>query len=156
MALSKQTETFSKRLSQQLHDFSELSETLTLRILELEDRLTTIEANEFFSANAIEETTQKMFLESEQKIRHLQRLLIVDKQSDGDSDLQLETSSQQLVENDVVTDEEFEGTENIRSTHELISEDPSEEETFEVKTNLREDNLIDTQYVDDPQMPLSA
>ena len=44
MTFSEQKASFEQRISNQLHVFSELSETLTLRLLEIEQRLSKLES----------------------------------------------------------------------------------------------------------------
>ena len=75
MAGSTQSKTFPHLLSQQLHGLSELAETVTLRLLELEERLTKLEGENLFEDPSPENVAQELLAESEERVRHLQGLL---------------------------------------------------------------------------------
>ena len=75
MAGSTQSKTFPHLLSQQMHGLSELAETLTLRLLELEERLTKLEGENLLEDLSKENVAQELLAESEVRVRHLQSLL---------------------------------------------------------------------------------
>ena len=75
MALSEQTESIEQRLSQQMRWFSQLSETLTLRLLELEERVHNLEKTNKLIKSDSEDETQQLLSDSQEKVQHLQTLL---------------------------------------------------------------------------------
>ena len=78
MTVSENKASFEKLLSKQLHGFSQLSEALILRILQLEERVAILESSQFLKDDGCHEATKKLLVDSEERVRHLQGLLDVD------------------------------------------------------------------------------
>ncbi len=144
MALTDQKFSFEHLLSQQLKGFSQLTESLTFRILELEERISSLEES-FASAdlNAVS-STKELLAESELKVRHLKDLL---KESQSGS----LNSSTESVENDC----------GYFKEQEIVLEDDQSKASFEEEELAVQDqsfddgeNLLDTEYIDDPQTSL--
>ncbi len=154
MAFSEQNFSFGQRLSQQLHCFSELSEALTLRILELDERIHTLEKSNAFSGIDTNESTKKLLAQSEQRVKYLQSLL--------DHDFNKEARIHALPD---IQNEEKPLDEDIISDSILSNKDESlDEQPVEAKENFGgnsdkegladENHLVDTKYEDDSEMPL--
>ena len=62
MALSKETVSFEQRLSRQFHGLSELSEVLTLRLLEIEERLLILETCQPIDVNRAKDVTKRCLM----------------------------------------------------------------------------------------------
>ncbi len=75
MVVSAQTESFDKRLSQQLHVFSELSEMLTLRVLDLDERFKELEESRQFVRSLESDKNKELLLQTADRLSHLQSLL---------------------------------------------------------------------------------
>ena len=78
MTVSENQASFEKLLSKQLHGFSQLSEALILRLLQLEERVAILESSQFLKDDGCHEATKKLLVDSEERVRHLQGLLDVD------------------------------------------------------------------------------
>ncbi len=93
MAIREQQASFEAKISQQLHLFSELSEMLTLRVLDLEERFKAFEISSHSQLNSQIEKTSELLRDSEEKMRNLQSLLKDD--GGGTKSLQLLDRGQQ-------------------------------------------------------------
>ena len=78
MTVSENKASFEKLLSKQLHGFSQLSEALILRLIQLEERVAILESSQFLKDDGCHEATKKLLVDSEERVRHLQGLLDVD------------------------------------------------------------------------------
>lgn len=78
MTVSENQASFEKLLSKQLHGLSQLSEALILRLLQLEERVAILESSQFLNDDGCHEATEKLLVDSEERVRHLQGLLDVD------------------------------------------------------------------------------
>ena len=78
MTVSENQASFEKLLSKQLHGFSQLSEALILRLIQLEERVAILESSQFLKDDGCHEVTKKLLVDSEERVRHLQGLLDVD------------------------------------------------------------------------------
>ncbi len=144
MALTDQKFSFEHLLSHQLKGFSQLTESLTFRILELEERISSLEES-FASADLnVVSSTKELLAESELKVRHLKDLL---KESQSDS----LKSFNESVENECVSLRE----------QEIVLEDDQSKASFDEEELSDQDesfddgeNLRDTEYIDDPQTSL--
>ena len=70
MVSSDQTSFIEERLANQLHFFSELSEILTLRLLELEERIISLEKSQEIRPEEMQSSSQQLLRDSESKVRH--------------------------------------------------------------------------------------
>ena len=146
MATSERNFSFEYRFSQQLEALSCLSESLTLKILELEERLKELENKKLMFANEPE----KILRDSEERMKHMQSLLDLlpnkdelinpDKENLGDiqselsdSDSSCEIFNHQGDSNDAV--ETMEDISEVNSTKEVSA-------------------FQETEYLNDPQIPL--
>lgn len=141
---------FDQMLSKQLQSFSEITEALTLRMLELEERLEVLEESRALHEKSTNDATKLLLNESEERVKHLQDLLDLVKRT--------ETSG--------LTDECNQSSQEPPSLGEKISDSTNEDQlldnssrTSKTFTNQKEGvevnlELVETQYVDDPQMPL--
>ncbi len=130
MTITNGKGSFEQRLSQQLHVFSELSELLTLRILELEERCTALEKSKESEEDFKDDSASRLLEDSEQRVRHLQDLLDLEKK---------EGLSLQVIEG--------------------MSENKEEGSTFESSQSIGDNqeesfDELDAEYVDDSEMPL--
>ncbi len=80
MAIRTTEASFEERLSNQLQLFSELSESLTLRVLDLEERFNALESSQNFKTSSEMEKTKKLLVDSAERVRHLQVLLQEDQE----------------------------------------------------------------------------
>ncbi len=78
MTVSENKASFEKLLSKQLHGFSQLSEALILRLIQLEERVATLESSQCLKHDCCHEATKKLLVDSEERVRRLQGLLDVD------------------------------------------------------------------------------
>ena len=78
MTVSENKASFEKLLSKQLHGFSQLSEALILRLIQLEERVAILESSQFLKDDGCHQATKKILVDSEERVRHLQGLLDVD------------------------------------------------------------------------------
>ena len=148
MGMSEQTSSFEQRLSQQLHGFGELSEILTLRVLEIEQRLVLLEQAQGDNADPPKKATQVLLEESEERVRNLQSLLEIDNAK----------ANTLHALPDITTEDHLEEKSGIDlsadSSDELVEEvEDNKNEAFEEELSL-EDDYCENQYLDDPQMPL--
>ena len=134
MAFSEQTVSFEKRLGQQLHSLGELSEALTLKLLEIEARVKNIEERNISIESNNRFIASEFFQEIEKRVDYLQGLLDVGGVGEN-----------HLNERNKVSCE--------INCHE--KEDSMR--LLEEGQNSHDGNdRVETQYFDDPQMPMSA
>ena len=151
MAFSEQTTSFDQHLSKQLHGFSELSEVLTLRVLDLEERLKALEEKGDLTDNKFEETSKSLLADSEKRVRHLTSLL--------EESIEREPALHVLPNNSVDVEDSVSSTqcEDIDSSMRGIEDDLTEDDLTEDELDsesLNSPEVVDTQYLDDPQIPL--
>ena len=152
MAVCEKTESLEKRLSQQLHRFSELSEILTLRLLELEERLLALELTQTPKEIGNESIAHRLLSESEQTVLHLHDLL--DTPKNGESGMHVVADN--LADEDSYSNSEWEQSSD-RTENVCLEENLEESEIALAEINASDDDALEeqeTQYVDDPQMPL--
>ncbi len=135
MAQTDQILSVEKRLGQQIYGLSELIECLTLRLLELEERLQNWENIQSSQDQQPEGLTKELLLESESKVKRLQRLL--------------EMSTDLLPPSHSVEDSK------VQQDLELGTriEDFEKEDLLD-ENNVEDQISVETEYIDDPQMPL--
>lgn len=151
MAFSEQTASIDQRLSKQLHGFSELSEVLTLRVLDLEERLKVLEKSRDLHESPFEETSKSLLAESEERFRHLTALL----EESGEKESALHVLPDNSVEKKELVpnvkcddiDSSMRGIEVDLAENDLTEDELDNED-------LDSSEVMDTQYLDDPQMPL--
>ncbi len=149
MGLNEYSSGIEQRFGQQLFRLSELTEMLTLRLLELEERLLKLEEVSNSPIDAKQEDTVHLLQESELRVKHLQSLL----SPDG-----LEQKGVQDVSSGKESLNDFAQEGNISSSQEDASFELFEQEDSGIESQMN--NPLDgevsneTEYVDDPQMPL--
>jgi hypothetical protein len=143
MAVSEQPSTFEHLLSKQLHSFSELTETLTLRLLELEERVASFEVESNTPKEVqLDEVTHALLEESKDRVGHLLGLLDIDHEKAPI----LQAVPNPALDDQLQTEVDHDEIEAEDDVNEVVTEDLDEA--------LIGSELDDTQYVDDPQMPL--
>ena len=134
-------------LSEQLHELRVLSETITLRLLELEERVNKIQAEKASNVLNAQEGAEVLLSESEDRVRHLKGLL---------EPPQIENAPLK-----VVSELKEEGISEFVE-HEIGLEVSPENEIIESNESSSDENHLDnagdefeeTTYIDDPEMPL--
>ncbi len=85
MVVSDSNTSFENLVSEKLQTFSQLTESLTLRLLELEERINGLEGKIATKNDSQPGSTYKLLVESEARLKHLQGLL--DGTNEGDQKL---------------------------------------------------------------------
>ncbi len=80
MTLNNKTYSFDQRVGLQFYDLIELSESLTIRLIELEEKINLLEANLPLKEFTLEERNKQLLLDTEKRLRNLQILLNQTKQ----------------------------------------------------------------------------
>lgn len=122
-----------QQLSRQLHAVSEIAESLTLRLLSLEQRIQELEA-EVSHPTTNDEESQQLLSESSDRLRHLHGLL---SEESSEPDLRLVEASEEPVDETVYVDDP-------QTDHAGMDEDallPSDEDTVE-------DSALDQEQID--------
>tara|TARA_Y100001968_G_C18958828_1_gene526672 strand:- start:4 stop:435 length:432 start_codon:yes stop_codon:yes gene_type:complete len=143
MTIKEESTSFEQRIGNQLHSFCDLSELLTLRIVELEERLDRFEklraskknkplqfAHQLLEASTEKSSRIKDFLDSNKFSQDADQI-IVETDSNEDLDFNIEKGSQKFAK--------------VLDNH-LNSFNLSSSEQLKVK-----DDLNETEYIDDPQ-----
>jgi len=134
---------FEQKLSQQLNSFSALSETLTLRLLELEQRVLHLEEVQ----SSLKDNTKKLLEESHSKVNHLQNLLEL---NDGIKSAPLDdpisdTSSEETHGEELIDAQEF---------LDPVEETLSDNQTYNYTRTNFENNSDDIEYIDESESDL--
>lgn len=145
MAFRDQKASFEQRLGRQLHIFSELSEMLTLRLLDLEERFQALEAAQKSKKSSELDSTRELLINSEERVMHLQALL-----NEGQQD----SNSLHFFDVKGGQAEKHLSDENIDSCSEASQKLYSEDEMREEDGPMENEGTVETEYIDDPQMPL--
>ncbi len=144
MAENDSNMSLEQRLSQQLHLLSELSETLTMRILEIEERLLIFENEHKNMQNFNIADTADLLMKSEERVRNLQSLLQAENLGDNIEDINEKKEELTLVKDD-----------GQATNNEAINNSDQEVNEFSDSPRQPEENpIMETYYEDDPQMPL--
>ena len=133
MAAAESNALMVQQLSRQLHAVSEIAESLTLRLLAMEERFEQLQLNALSAGSdpAPDEASQQLLDDSGDRLRHLQGLL--DEDAPGQV-LELVTPSA----DEMASDSE--------------DEDVSDREDLDDIEDELEPSLNETVYVDDPQI----
>ena len=132
MAVKNHRPAFEQRISQQLQGLSDIAETLTLRVLQLEEKLESLEAGIISIEPVDYEPTNSLLTDSHDRLQQLQDLL--DSPRNEAPTLRVVEEAPALVESEA---------------HEQETE--LNEETIEAEADI---DVAETEYVDDPQMDL--
>tara|TARA_Y100001968_G_scaffold321768_1_gene356732 strand:+ start:909 stop:1349 length:441 start_codon:yes stop_codon:yes gene_type:complete len=143
VAKIKPMNSFEQKLSQQLNSFSALSETLTLRLLELEQRVLHLEEVQ----SSLKDNTKKLLEESHSKVNHLQNLLEL---NDGIKSAPLDdpisdTSSEETHGEELIDAQEF---------LDPVEETLSDNQTYNYTRTNFENNSDDIEYIDESESDL--
>ena len=130
MAVNNHRPAFEQRISQQLQGLSDIAETLTLRVLQLEEKLQCLEDGMVVSEPVDIESTNLLLTDSYNRLQQLQDLL--DAPRNEAPALRVVEEAPALVNTNVCEQED-------------------KEEVDEIDSEIQID---DTEYVDDPQMDL--
>ena len=153
MTVSENKASFEKLLSKQLHGFSQLSEALILRLLQLEERVAILESSQFLKDDGCHEATKKLLVDSEERVRHLQGLLDVDPDRCTSFNLAYAISSegQTLQE---VKPENSESDQAFNLKTEDFQAEGNVDQGLENGDGTFDDDVGDTQCVEDAQTNL--
>ena len=143
MEISEQSISLDARLIKQLHSLSQLSETLTLRLLEIEDKLSKLEKTQSTNENLLPEYCNKLLQDSEKKMQQITSLL--------DPQLSQTEKESNVIEMEVKEDP---AKNDLECEEEAIDEIIQNSVENQIEEEVIYDERIDTEYVDDPQMPL--
>ena len=122
-----------QQLSRQLHAVSEIAESLTLRLLSLEQRIQQLEV-EVDHPSVNDEESQQLLTKSSDRLRHLHGLLTEEPSA---PDLRLVEASEELVDETVYVDDPQ--MDHAEMDHAEI--DPAVEENVE-------DSAVDQEQID--------
>ncbi|WP_320675150.1 hypothetical protein [Prochlorococcus sp. MIT 1341] len=148
MASCDQPNKFPHLLSQQLHGLSELCEIVTLRLLELEERVQILEGSNHLKGFSAEDAAEELLAKSEERVRNLQGLLDVDREPKKP----LTLLEEQYEAGEVLVDSQSESVHAM----ELIEDHSGElNDGFSKEENpQKQDHFEDTEYLNEDEMPL--
>ena len=153
MTVSENKASFEKLLSKQLHGFSQLSEALILRLLQLEERVEILESSQFLKDDGCHEATKKLLVDSEERVRHLQGLLDVDPERCTSFNLAYAISSEgQTLQEVKPENSESDQTFNLKT--EDFQAEGNVDQGLENGDGTFDDDVGDTQCVEDAQTNL--
>ena len=153
MTVSENKASFEKLLSKQLHGFSQLSEALILRLLQLEERVAILESSQFLKDDGCHEATKKLLVDSEERVRHLQGLLDVDPGRSTSFNLAYAISSEGQTPQGVKPENSESGQTFILKTEDIQAEG-NVDQCLESGDGAFGDDVGDTQCVEDAQTNL--
>ena len=153
MTVSENKASFEKLLSKQLHGFSQLSEALILRLIQLEERVAILESSQFLKDDGCHEATKKLLVDSEERVRHLQMLLDVDPDRCTSFNLAYAISSEgQILQEVKPENSESDQTFNLKT--EDFQAEGNVDQCLENGDGTFDDDVGDTQCVEDAQTNL--
>ena len=153
MTVSENKASFEKLLSKQLHGFSQLSEALILRLIQLEERVAILESSQFLKDDGCHEGTKKLLVDSEERVRHLQGLLDVDPDRCTSFNLAYAISSEgQTLQEVKPENSESDQTFNLKT--EDFQAEGNVDQCLESGDGTFDDDVGDTQCVEDAQTNL--
>ena len=153
MTVSENKASFEKLLSKQLHGFSQLSEALILRLIQLEERVATLESSQCLKDDGCHEATKKLLVDSEERVRHLQGLLDVDPDRCTSFNLTDAISSEgQILQEVKPENSESDQTFNLKT--EDFQAEGNVDQGLENGDGTFDDDVGDTQCVEDAQRNL--
>ena len=117
-----------QQLSRQLHVVSEIAESLTIRLLSLEERIQQLEV-EAEQPSANDEENQQLLAQSSDRLRHLHGLL---SDESSEPDLRLVEASEELVDETVYVDDPQTGHVNEEESVDDSDLDHVEEEQIDL------------------------
>ncbi len=150
MAACDPSKTFPHLLSQHLHGLTELVEIVTLRLLELEERLKNFEVENSPKDESPQEAAQKLLAESEARVRNLQDLLEIAQATQPS----LNVCAQELSNQETFDEFQSEPVQEIVRA-ETESESGQLIESLSQEQGISNDNdFEDTEYIDNNEIPL--
>ena len=153
MTVSENKASFEKLLSKQLHGFSQLSEALILRLIQLEERVAILESSQFLKDDGCHEATKKLLVDSEERVRRLQGLLDVDSGRCTSFNLAYAISSEgQTLQEVKPENSESDQTFNLKT--EDFQAEGNVDQGLENGDGTFDDDVGDTQCVEDAQTNL--
>ena len=153
MTVSENKASFEKLLSKQLHGFSQLSEALILRLIQLEERVAILESSQFLKDDGCHEATKKLLVDSEERVRHLQGLLDVDPDRCTSFNFAYAISSEgQTLQEVKPENSESDQTFNLKT--EDFQAEGNVDQCLENGDGTFDDDVGDTQCVEDAQTNL--
>lgn len=120
---SEHEDSFSQRLINQLFSLSELSEALTLRLLESEKRLAALEDKKLSNEDNLNDKTSEVLQESEEKLMQLKKLINLKRDEYQDNQIDIYESNKIEFSNlKVVEEENHKPEQSLESDFKLSSE----------------------------------
>ncbi len=154
MASIERMDSIDHRLSNQLHLFSELSEVLTLRLLDLELRVNQLEKLHRPKDSCADVAAQELLEGSEERVRNLRELLNTDCDIDKPLHVVADSSSSDDLKDHSYQEESGEST-GKDNGYKAVQDHDFAQFNEDIDNQCSDStSLEDTQYVDDPQMPL--
>ena len=153
MTVSENKASFEKLLSKQLHGFSQLSEALILRLIQLEERVAILESSQFLNDDGCHEATKKLLVDSEERVSHLQGLLDVDPDRLTSFNLTYAISSEGQILQEVKP-ENSESDQAFNLKREDFHAEGNVDQGLENGDGTFDDDVGDTQCVEDAQTNL--
>lgn len=153
MAVSEHPASFEQLFSKRLHGFSELSESLILRLIQLEERVAKLESSQALKEECHHDATQELLAESEERVRHLEGLLNSDpikcSSLHAISDVSAEEQIDQVVEyENRKTPQALDLVTEVAEGSEIIDQD------IDDQSGINSEGLVETECVDDQQTNL--
>tara|TARA_B100000700_G_C14219166_1_gene478452 strand:+ start:101 stop:502 length:402 start_codon:yes stop_codon:yes gene_type:complete len=130
MAVSEQPVSFEQRASNQIYLMSQLIEQLTLKVLDLEEKINHLKNKQSITIDNQQVTTQAILKDNEQKLIEINGLLDMETTKAINSNQQIEEISQDKKTNDNHIENNSNQSENINNS------------------------FIDTEYIDNSQEDL--
>ena len=153
MTVSENKASFEKLLSKQLHGFSQLSEALILRLIQLEERVAILDSSQYLKDDGCHEATKKLLVDSEECVSHLQGLLDVDPGRCTSFNLAYAISSEEQTLQEVKPENsESDQTFNLKT--EDFQAEGNVDQCLENGDGASDDDVGDTQCVEDAQTNL--
>ncbi|HGY5542678.1 MAG TPA: hypothetical protein ACN46K_01805 [Prochlorococcus sp.] len=153
MAVSEHPASFEQLFSKRLHGFSELSESLILRLIQLEERVAKLESSQALKEECHHDATQELLAESEERVRHLEGLLNSDpikcSSLHAISDVSAEEQIDQVVKfKNRKTPQDLDVVREVTERSEIINQD------IDNQAKVGDEGIVETEYVDEPQTDL--
>ena len=143
MAIKEESTSFEQRFGNQLHSFCELSELLTLRLVELEEKLDRFEKVRASNKNKFLQFPHQMLEASTEKSSRIKDFLHSNTFSQDADQIIVGSDSHEDIDINIEKGNQKSG--KVLNNH-LNSFNQSSSEQLKVK-----DDLNETEYIDDPQ-----
>ena len=144
---------FEQRLGKQFHGFCDLTELITLRILEIEQKLVLFEEKKALKENHYETEINQILNDATKKASNLKSLL----KDESKKRLEKKDFSQNL-DNNILGNLSPLDLEDFHSLNNKSDQELQPDLSLSIEINEKdfagEDDFLETEYIDDPQMPI--